>query len=175
VPHAFETAPSGRAKCRGCGEAIVKGELRFGERMPNLFGEGEMTLWFHVRCGAFTRPEPFLAALADTGVKLEDEDRLESVARLGIAHRRLPRIRAAERSASGRARCRSCRKAIPKGEWRIALVYFEDARFEPSGFVHLSCSKAYFESTDILDRIRHFSRLSDSELAEIGSELARSA
>jgi hypothetical protein len=49
VPHVIEPASSGRAKCRGCDRPIAKGELRFGERQPNAFGEGEMTLWFHLR------------------------------------------------------------------------------------------------------------------------------
>ena len=52
MPHVFEPAPTGRAKCRGCGRAIAKGELRFGERLPNPFAEGEMTLWFHPLCAA---------------------------------------------------------------------------------------------------------------------------
>ena len=34
-------------KCRGCGRPIARGELRFGERLPNAFAEGEMTVWFH--------------------------------------------------------------------------------------------------------------------------------
>ena len=42
--HSFEVAPSGRSKCRGCGDAIARGEVRFGERLPNPFGEGDMVL-----------------------------------------------------------------------------------------------------------------------------------
>src|SRR5690606_867987 len=48
MSHVIEHAASGRAKCRGCGEKIDKDELRFGEKEPNTFGDGEMTLWFHV-------------------------------------------------------------------------------------------------------------------------------
>ena len=40
MPHVIEAAPTGRAKCRGCGRAIARGELRFGERLPNAYGEG---------------------------------------------------------------------------------------------------------------------------------------
>ena len=67
VPHVIEHASSGRAKCRGCGRPIAKGELRFGERQPNAFGEGEMTLWFHVTCAAYARPESFLEIAATAG------------------------------------------------------------------------------------------------------------
>ena len=171
MAHVFETAPSGRAKCRGCGEPIAKGEVRFGERLPNPYGEGEMTLWFHPGCGALKRPEPFLEALAETETKVEGREELERRARVGVEHRRLPRLSGAERSPSGRARCRSCREPIAKGGWRISLVYYQEGRFEPAGFIHLGCASEYFETTDIVDRIRHFSKLTDDDLDEIGREL----
>src|SRR5947207_3050798 len=60
MPHVMEPATSARATCRGCNQKIAKGELRFGERQPNAFGEGEMTLWFHLACAAYKRPEAFL-------------------------------------------------------------------------------------------------------------------
>ena len=64
MSHTIERAPTGRAKCRGCGEKIAAGERRLGERVPNPFGDdgSETTLWYHVRCAAFTRPEAFLEA-----------------------------------------------------------------------------------------------------------------
>ncbi len=68
MPHVIEPATSGRAKCRGCGERIAKDELRFGERLPNPFAEGEMTLWFHPLCGAYKRPQPLLEALGETAL-----------------------------------------------------------------------------------------------------------
>jgi hypothetical protein len=55
MAHLFEPATSGRSKCRGCARPIQRGELRFGERVPNLFGEGETTLWFHPLCAAIHR------------------------------------------------------------------------------------------------------------------------
>ena len=63
MAHTIEPATTGRAKCRGCGEAIPAGMLRFGETVPNAFGEGEATHWFHLDCGAFRRPHPFLEAV----------------------------------------------------------------------------------------------------------------
>ena len=175
MPHVFETAPSGRAKCRGCGEPITKGDLRFGERLENPYGEGEMTLWFHPICGTYKRPEPFLEALADTEENVDDRERLEVRARLGLEHRRLPRLDGAGRAPSGRARCRSCREPIAKEAWRVSLVYYQEGRFEPAGFIHLACAPEYFETTDLLARIDHFSELSAEDLAEIGSELQKLA
>lgn len=185
--HVIEAASSGRAKCRSCDRPIAKGELRFGERQPNAFGEGEMTLWFHLPCAAYSRPEPFLevqsAAPADTGtdagsgaaqgaVPEAQLEQLAEAARFGIAHRRVPRLHGAERATSGRAHCRSCRELIAKGEWRLPLVFFEDYRFSPGGYLHAHCARAYFETTAILDRVRHFSpQLRESELAELAGAI----
>jgi hypothetical protein len=156
VPHVIEAAATGRAKCRGCGGKIAVLELRFGERLPNPFADGETTHWFHLDCAAFKRPEPFLEALAEREEPLDGSDRLESEARLGLAHRCLPRIDGAEHAPSGRASCRSCRQPIGKGEWRIRLVFYEDGRFAPSGYVHVRCSRAYFETAGVLARLRRF-------------------
>lgn len=154
MPHVMESAKTGRAKCRGCDRRIEKGEIRFGERVPNVFGEGETTLWFHLRCGAYKRPEPFLETLASH--EIEDADALAEAARAGIRHRRLPRLNGAERAPTGRARCRSCRQPIERGSWRLALVYFEEYRFEPSGFIHAGCASEYFGTADVIDRVRYF-------------------
>lgn len=173
MPHVIEPASSGRARCRGCGEPIAAGALRFGESLPNPFAEGEMTQWFHLDCAAFKRPEPFLETLEARAEPFEDRERLEAEARQGLAHRRLPRVNGAERSPSGKARCRSCREPIGKGEWRIPLVFYEDGRFSSSGFVHVRCGPAYFETTELLARVRRFSReLGEADLREIQAELA---
>jgi len=172
VTHRIEAASSARAKCRGCGERIASGQLRFGESLPNPFADGEMTHWFHLDCAAYKRPEPFLETLEARSEPLEEQERLASEARRGIVHRRLPRIDRAGRAPTGRARCRSCRAPIDKGAWRIALVFYEEGRFEPSGFVHTGCARAYFETTDILPRVRRFSPgLDDAELAELQADL----
>ena len=173
VPHAFERAASGRAKCRGCGQPIASGELRFGERLPNPFADGELTHWFHLGCAAYKRPEPFLETLKAATPPPEEAAGLESEASRGMAHARLPRIDGAERAPSGRAQCRSCRQPIEKGTWRIALVYYEDDRFQPSGSIHVRCAGPYFETTDVLERVKHFSRgLSEEDLRQVGAELA---
>jgi hypothetical protein len=163
MSHIIELAASGRAKCRGCDQRIAKGELRFGERLPNAFGEGEATLWFHLACGAYKRPEPFLEALsggeireAIDAIAVADKDTLRAAADLGIEHRRLPRLAGADRAPTGRAKCRHCRQLIDKEGWRIPLVFFEEYRFEASGFIHAACARDYFGTADVLDRVHHF-------------------
>ncbi|HXK10207.1 MAG TPA: hypothetical protein VMT70_11220 [Vicinamibacteria bacterium] len=176
MAHVIEAAATGRAKCRGCGGGIAGGELRFGERLPNPFAEGEMTHWFHLDCASLKRPEPFLETLAAWGQPLDGRERLESEAKLGLAHRRLPRVDGAERASSGRAQCRSCREPIVKDAWRIRLVFYEEGRFTPSGYVHPRCARAYFDTADVLPRVRRFAPdLRDEEAEEIGRELSASA
>jgi len=162
MAHGFEVAPTGRARCRGCGASIPKDSLRFGERHPNPYGEGAMTLWFHPSCAAHKRPETFLEGLQTPGIALDDVRALRTIAEAGVAHRRLPRVDGASLAPTGRARCRHCRERIPKGTWRIQLVYWEEGRFEPSGFLHAGCGAAYFGHDDLLDRILHFTPLEEA-------------
>jgi hypothetical protein len=178
MPHIIERASSGRAKCRGCGEKIAAGEQRLGERLPNAYANEdglETTHWFHLTCAAFRRPEPLLEALSASADVVDDRATLEREARLGVMHPRAQRVNSAERAASARAACRGCREKIDKGAWRIALVYYEDGRFTPGGFVHLHCAAAYFETPAILVRLRHFSpALTDVDRADIEAGLATS-
>jgi hypothetical protein len=166
VPHVLEPATSGRAKCRGCAQPIVQGALRFGERIPNAFAEGETTLWFHPPCAAWKRPEPLLELLASTP-ELPEHETLAAAARATLAHRRLARIDGAERAPSSQAKCRHCKQPIEKGGWRIRLVYYEEGRFSPGGTIHLACRDAYLEGHDVRERVLHFSASEERE------ELAR--
>ena len=166
--HVIEAATSGRAKCRGCGQAIPKGDLRLGERLPNPYAEGEMTLWFHLPCGAYKRPEVLIAALDEYEDEVGETEELRALAARGLQHRRLSRVDGAGRSPTGRARCRSCREMIEKDSWRISLVFYEEGRFNPSGYIHAACAREYLDTVDIVDRLRHFSpSLSDDDLVEI--------
>ena len=155
----FELAPSGRSKCRGCGQAIARGEWRYGDRLPNPFGDGEITHWFHPGCAAYKRPDALLASLAEAPAELPGRESLERSARGSLVAPRLPRIDGAERSPSSQARCRQCHEPIEKGAWRIRLVFYEEGTFSPSGFIHVACRVPYFGTdTDILEHALHFSR-----------------
>jgi hypothetical protein len=158
MPHVFELASSGRAKCRGCGVAIAKGELRFGERLPNPFAEGELTHWFHPACAAFKRPEPVTQALGEATAEIAGRAELERIAAKSTAHARLQRVDGAERAPSGQAKCRHCHEPIEKGSWRIRVVFHEEGQFSPGGFIHLACRGPYFESAELEEAVLHFSR-----------------
>ncbi len=168
MPHVLEPASTGRAKCRGCGQAIARGELRLGERFENSFGEGEMTIWFHPLCAAYKRPASLLEALQQTAENVPDRDALERAANGSTTFPRLTRIDGAERSPSGQAKCRLCHQLIARDVWRVRLVFFEQGVFSPGGFVHLDCRNAYFETADILAPLLHFSpKLSEEDREEL--------
>lgn len=125
--------------------------MRFGESLPNAFGAGEMTLWFHPLCAAYKLPDAVLEALQDTTEPVADVEILRRAAFKSKEHPRLARIGGAEHSRSGQAACRHCHEPIAKGTWRIRIVYYEEGRFAPGGYIHVACSKAYFETNDVLE------------------------
>jgi hypothetical protein len=173
MTHTIEPASSGRAKCRGCGLPISKGELRFGERLPNPFSDdSDMTLWFHIHCASLKRPESLTEVIDTASEELEAIDSIRAAIEFGTSHHRTQRINGVERAPSGRARCRSCQEMISKDVWRIPLVIFEEGMFNSAGNIHLSCSQAYFETSSIMDRLQHFGEeLSESDIAEVQEQL----
>jgi hypothetical protein len=174
--HLIEPASSGRAKCRGCGQKIEKGILRFGEKLDNSFADGDLTHWFHLECAAFKRPESLLETLDAREEPLDGQEQLSSTARKSMEHRRLRRVNGAERASTGRAKCRSCHETIAKDFWRIPLVFYEEGVFSASGFVHAGCAGAYFETTELLPAVRQFSPgLSEGQLEELAGELEAAA
>ena len=117
MAHTIEPASSGRARCRGCGKTIAKAELRFGERLPNPFADGEMTLWFHLPCAAFRRPESLLEVLADNET-IQPEDAaglrryLEAGGRVIVVPSKYLQDVAAAAEVTVRARSRAGRREL---------------------------------------------------------------
>ena len=171
--HNFEIAPSGRSKCRGCGAAIAKGDVRFGERLPNPFGDGDMVHWHHPRCASLRRPESFLqAAGTDSAALVLTIESLKGVAQQQLAHRRLQRLGAAERAPSGRARCRHCKDLIANDNWRLPLIFFEEGTYTSAGFIHAECADDYCEGADVWPVISHFAAdLEEAQRAELASAM----
>lgn len=149
----IERASSGRAKCRACGQAIAKGEERFGEALPNAYGEGESLFWFHLRCAACARPEQLLSVLERGEARLDGASELIALAREGVLQPRLSRILRAERASSGRARCRHCRELIEQDSLRLALQMFEEGRFNSIGTIHARCAVHYFGVEPAIERL----------------------
>ena len=164
----IEEAASGRAKCRVCQEKIPKGELRFGEKVPNPFAEGEATYWFHLPCAADYRPEPLLEALEQTEQHIEARAELIAVARQGIERPKLSSIGRAERAPSGRARCRQCRELIEKEDYRLVVERIEDGMLSPGGFIHARCAVARAGPDGLVERVRRRTKgLTEEELESV--------
>ena len=169
MPHVIETAKSGRANCRGCGRNIARGELRFGEALPNAYAEGESLFWFHLVCAACMRPEKFGPMLESRDQPLPDAEWLHQTVKFGLQHDRVPRLLRAERATSGKAHCRQCREFVSKGSWRFVLQMFEEGRMQPIGTIHIECARAYFGTVDFLDRVERLTPgLTPADLVEIG-------
>jgi hypothetical protein len=168
VPDTLQAAPTGRAKCRGCGQPILKAALRFGESGANPYAEGEAYSWFHIECGALMRPEKLLPVLEASSEDIGNRSWLLETARQGVQHPRLARLTRAERASSGRAHCRECRELIAKGDWRLALQAFEEGRPSPMGTLHAVCAEAYFGTSQLMERVRRLSpQLEEPDFAEL--------
>jgi hypothetical protein len=133
-----------------------------------------MTLWFHPLCAAYKRPQSLVDApdqQTDAGVS--DQDVLRRAALTSVEHPRIPRIDGAEKSRSGQAKCRHCQEPIEKESWRIRIVFYEEGRFAPGGYIHLRCRTAYFETDDVLAPVLQFSpALNEAERAELTGAFA---
>ncbi len=182
MPHELSPAKSGRAKCRACKRAIDKGEVRLGEEVPNPFGDGAATHWYHSRCGALRRPEAFLAALdtmTDEVGELftsADCDALRGLAEPGVVYYRLRRFVKTEEAPSGRARCQGCRELIEKGDLRFVLERIEDGMVSGGGFVHIGCAHRYAGAVDgILERVRSLSDLDEEKWELVERQLEEQA
>ena len=176
MPSSIERATTGRAKCRVCGQAIAKGDARFGEALPSAYGEGESMFWFHLACAACARPESLLPVLTQSSEPLPERAELETLANEGVTQPRLCRLIRAERASSGRAKCRHCREPIAQSAWRLALHLFEEGRFNPIGTIHASCAVGYFGAEPSLPRLKlPGAPLTESELAEVTREMREGA
>ena len=127
-----------------------------------------MTLWFHPLCAAYKRPQPLLEALEQTTGSVADQESLRRAALASVTYPHIPRIDGAEKSRSGQAKCRHCHEPILRESWRIRVVFYEEGRFAPGGYVHLGCRTAYFETDEVLEPVLRFSpALSETERAEL--------
>ena len=136
-----------------------------------------MTLWFHPLCAAYKRPQSLVDALdQQTDAGVSDQDVLRRAALTSVEHPRIPRIDGAEKSRSGQAKCRHCQEPIEKESWRIRIVFYEEGRFAPGGYIHLRCRTAYFETDDVLAPVLQFSSaLNEAERAELTGAFATEA
>ncbi|MBK8258067.1 MAG: hypothetical protein IPK82_36055 [Polyangiaceae bacterium] len=182
MAHIVETAKSGRARCRTCGEGIAKDALRFGEEVPNAFSESGGTTfhWHHAQCAAKKKPSQLREALAVYTGDVHNREELEQLIAENELKQRPTTFPFAERSPSARAKCGECRNVIEKGALRVAV------QREPDGpslmimpatprYLHAACARQSLPgaTADVLASIKKNSRgLTDADLAELGAALS---
>jgi len=183
MAHKIEPSPSGRASCRGCKNAIAKGELRFGEEFVNPYSdEGGLSFrYWHLACAASKLANELAQALDGyDGPPIEDRAQLEAA----IAAHLRPDFPYAEHAANGRARCRACDAPISKGDLRVALERVFEGPMGPqkgAAYSHPRCLAAYLaregergreapQLDDVLRAVRANSKLPEDELRQLEAD-----
>jgi hypothetical protein len=185
MPHKIEVASTGRARCRGCKEAIAKGEPRFAEEFQNPYSEdgGTSFRYWHLTCAARGLANELAPALAAYDGPIADAVRSETQALVEANLR--PEMPHVEQASSGRARCRACDVTIKKGEWRVAFERTFDSPMGPqkgAAYAHTRCLGRYLErevergreATDRDETIRRVignSKLSDTDREQVERDM----
>jgi hypothetical protein len=146
MPHKIESAPSGRASCRGCKQQLAKGALRFAEETPNPYSEdgGMSYRYWHLACAATKLANELREALAAYEGPVDDRAAIDAL----VEEHARPEMPYAERATSGRARCRACDTAIRKGELRVAFERVYESPMGPqkaAAYAHPRCVARYLE------------------------------
>jgi len=178
MAHTIEVAKSGRAGCRACKTPIQKGELRFGEEVPNAFSaSGEMSYqWYHLPCAALKKPTQLRQALAAFTGEVPGKADLEKTIDESAKKQKPSTFPYAERASTGRARCQACQQPIEKGSLRVAVEReVETASFttKGAGYLHPKCAKAQLQDPELLAKIKaNTLSLDAAGLEELAKELS---
>lgn len=139
----IEVAKTGRAGCRTCKQPIAKGDLRFGEQVPNAFSAGDMTYnWHHLPCAAKKKPSALKQALDDTDQEVPDKEELLKAIEANAKNEKPTVLPYAEYAPTARASCIGCAEKIEKGHLRVAIESEDDGSpFPRSGprYLHIAC------------------------------------
>lgn len=178
MAHTIETAKTGRAGCRACKTPIPKGELRFGEEVPNAFSaSGETSFqWYHLACAALKKPHQLKAALAGFTGEIPGRADLEATLEEAAKKTKPSTFPYAERAATGRSRCQVCQQPIEKGSLRVAVEReVETASFatKSAGYLHPKCAKTQLADPELLAKIKaNTTSLEAADLEALAGELA---
>ena len=172
----IEVSPSGRAKCKGCSQAIPKGEVRFGETYESAFSGGEALRYWHLVCAAGKIPGKLRAQLATTDVAIPNRAEVDAALSGkgpkpkagGGAKAELP---FADLAPTGRAKCIVCDEVLPKGELRVAVEREAETPMGPrmtAGYLHPACAASWADDNgqdaeDLLATVLSNSTLDDAQ------------
>ena len=173
MAHLVEVAKSGRATCRGCGEKVEKGALRFGEEVPNVFAEegGTAHRYWHLACAAKKMANELREALPSFAGEVPEREALDAL----VTEHAHPDYPYAERAPNGRARCRVCHEGIKKEQLRGVFERVFDAGMgmtRSAGYLHAACTMRYGDAEKLGKEalnaaLRAHSKLSEADLEEV--------
>jgi hypothetical protein len=187
MAHKIEPAPTGRASCRGCKQAIAKGKLRFGEEFANPYSEeaGLSYRYWHLACAATKVANELREALSVYDGQVDDRASIEAL----IEARARPEMPYAEHAGNGRARCRACDETIKKGELRVAFERVYEGPMGPqkgAAYAHPRCVGRYLEREvergrggmdrdAVVEKVFANSKLGPDDVERVRREMAASA
>jgi hypothetical protein len=154
----IEAASTGRASCRYCREKIEKGALRFGERVPSQYGEGEQTQWYHLTCAAERLPAKLGAALAEFSGDVPDRETIEAAVENGKENEKLALVQRIDQAPTARAKCQQCHEAIDKGELRVGVDRDQEGMMPTTSYLHLRCAAAYLGEAGLKAKLERLAR-----------------
>jgi poly [ADP-ribose] polymerase len=159
MAHTIEPAKSGRAACRTCRQPIAKGELRFGEEVPNAFSDsGEPSYqWHHLPCAATKKPAQLKLALASFTGEVPGRAELEKTIEAAAAKVKPATFPYAERAPTGRSKCQACEQPIEKGALRVAIEREVDTGSfvtKGAGYLHAACARAHTGDDALMEKIQ---------------------
>jgi poly [ADP-ribose] polymerase len=169
----IEVAKSGRARCRGCRQAIGKGELRYGEEAANQFGDGVAMQWLHLMCAAKKHPREMQEALAGFSGDIPNRAEVEQAMQTALAD--VKTFPYAEWAPTSRSRCLHCREPIDKDTLRIAVEREVEMGGVPragAGYLHPQCAKEHVTDAGLAEKLKqNSSSLKPEELALVLEKL----
>jgi Poly(ADP-ribose) polymerase and DNA-Ligase Zn-finger region len=152
----IEVAKSGRARCRGCRQVIAKGELRYGEEVPNQFGDGGMAMqWLHLMCAAKKHPREMKETLAAFSGEIANRAEVEAALQAALSDQKT--FPYAEWAPTGRSRCLQCREPIDKDTLRIAVereVEMGGVARAGAGYLHSQCAAEFVKDEQLADQLK---------------------
>jgi poly [ADP-ribose] polymerase len=178
MAHMIEAAKTSRASCRTCKKPITKGELRFGEEVPNAFAPGEMTYnWHHLPCAAQKKPSALKQALEANGIEVPNKDELLQTIQVSAKSEKPSTLPYAEHAPTARALCPRCGGKIEKGDVRVAIPAEADAGAFMSTaprYVHPGCAAEQTgeDPVELFEKIKANSlNLDESELKSLAEAM----
>jgi hypothetical protein len=171
----IEEASTGRASCRFCKEKIEKGALRFGERVPSAFGEGEQTLWYHLLCAAERHAEKLSPVLAEFSGEIPDRAKLESIVENGLENPKLASVQKVDHAPTARAKCQHCHEAIAKGDLRVGVDRDTEGQMPAISYIHLGCAPAFLGDAGLETKLLRLSAELSAEERELVARLGAPA